>query len=107
MEQKEDGAALRDEACGREVREGCGGLCEVHYKEYLVGLINKRGIDPVSVWSLGDMENELKRNNKASPAIRQQSEQERKSTLAQVIQNEIPLSRSVSRNTNSLEQSIP
>jgi hypothetical protein len=99
LEQKETGTALRDEPCGREVQEGCDGLCEVHYKEYLVGLINKHGIDPVTVWSLDDMENELKRYNKVLPvAIHCQTETERKSALIRVIQEELPLLRGVCRN---------
>ncbi|ESO87906.1 hypothetical protein LOTGIDRAFT_52443, partial [Lottia gigantea] len=50
MEQKERSHSSNyDEACGKEVKEGWAGLCIDHYKEYLVGLINKHNLDPLNV----------------------------------------------------------
>ena len=98
MEQKESGTNLKDEACGREAKESYGGLCEMHYKEYLVGLINKHCIDPLMVWSVEDMENELKRNNKTCLTTKPS---ERKKALKKLIQEEIPLRRKDIENNDS------
>ncbi|PAA78397.1 hypothetical protein BOX15_Mlig024078g1 [Macrostomum lignano] len=47
---------LSDEACGAKVNPGQANLCEKHYIEYLVALINRKRLDPVSVME----ENELR-----------------------------------------------
>ncbi|KAL5021065.1 hypothetical protein ScPMuIL_000220 [Solemya velum] len=47
MEQKDLGQ--KEEACNKDVEVGCAGLCSNHYKEYLVGLINKHKVDPASI----------------------------------------------------------
>ncbi|XP_046562872.1 uncharacterized protein LOC124271750 [Haliotis rubra] len=56
MEQKDGEVGSRqDEACGKEVKEGNAGLCSVHYKEYLVGLINRHKLDPVNIMNTEQM----------------------------------------------------
>ncbi|XP_071941044.1 E3 ubiquitin-protein ligase RNF31-like [Antedon mediterranea] len=49
QEQKETGTGLVDQMCGKDVKAQHAGLCEVHYKEYLVSLINKNHIDPAEI----------------------------------------------------------
>ncbi|XP_025048598.1 E3 ubiquitin-protein ligase RNF31 [Alligator sinensis] len=56
MEQKETIAGLQDEACGKETPPGHAGLCQAHYKEYLVSLINTHTLDPATLYSLQELE---------------------------------------------------
>ncbi|XP_065270615.1 E3 ubiquitin-protein ligase RNF31 [Emys orbicularis] len=67
MEQKEILARLRDEACGKETPPGYAGLCEAHYKEYLVSLINARALDPARLYSLPELETVYRRHLGALP----------------------------------------
>ncbi|XP_077171709.1 E3 ubiquitin-protein ligase RNF31 isoform X2 [Paroedura picta] len=56
MEQKETVAGLKDEPCGRETQAGYAGLCQAHYKEYLVNLINSYSLDPAVLYNLQEVE---------------------------------------------------
>uniref|UniRef100_A0A8D0HSP9 Ring finger protein 31 n=1 Tax=Sphenodon punctatus TaxID=8508 RepID=A0A8D0HSP9_SPHPU len=56
MEQKETFAGLKDEPCGKETPAGYAGLCQSHYKEYLVSLINAHSLDPASLYSLEELD---------------------------------------------------
>ncbi|KAL3860237.1 hypothetical protein ACJMK2_010391 [Sinanodonta woodiana] len=67
MEQKEYGADKKDEPCGKELQSGMAGLCVGHYKEYLVGLINKDKLDPVSIMSTDKLKIFIERNEKHVP----------------------------------------
>ncbi|KAK7881212.1 hypothetical protein WMY93_029621 [Mugilogobius chulae] len=49
MEQKDSGQHL-DQPCGGETRPGQAGLCEKHYREYLVSLINFHSLDPAVLY---------------------------------------------------------
>ncbi|XP_064611767.1 E3 ubiquitin-protein ligase lubel-like [Liolophura sinensis] len=69
QEQKELSDRWKDEACGREVKEGHAGLCQLHYKEYLVDLINKNNIDPVDIMDVDKIKNLLIKMEKATPAM--------------------------------------
>ncbi|XP_054848465.1 E3 ubiquitin-protein ligase RNF31 isoform X2 [Eublepharis macularius] len=51
MEQKETMAGLKDEPCGKETQAGYAGLCQAHYKEYLVSLINSYSLDPAALYN--------------------------------------------------------
>ncbi|XP_036377331.1 E3 ubiquitin-protein ligase RNF31-like [Megalops cyprinoides] len=53
MEQKDGGQI--DSPCGVETQPGQAGLCEKHYREYLVSLINDHSLDPAPLFD----ENEL------------------------------------------------
>ncbi|XP_056368656.1 E3 ubiquitin-protein ligase RNF31 isoform X3 [Oenanthe melanoleuca] len=55
QEQKELGATLRDENCGRETAPGQAGLCRGHYTEYLVSLINRHGLDPAPLYTPAEL----------------------------------------------------
>ncbi|NWR94478.1 RNF31 ligase, partial [Furnarius figulus] len=55
LEQKEFGATLRDEPCGKETAPGHAGLCRGHYSEYLVGLVNRHGLDPVALYDRAEL----------------------------------------------------
>ncbi|NXC29038.1 RNF31 ligase, partial [Campylorhamphus procurvoides] len=55
LEQKEFGATLRDEPCGKETAPGHAGLCRGHYSEYLVGLVNRHGLDPAALYDRAEL----------------------------------------------------
>ncbi|KAK6982277.1 E3 ubiquitin-protein ligase rnf31, partial [Biomphalaria glabrata] len=55
MEQKEFDLVKKDERCGKNTIDGQAGLCELHYKEYLVYIINKNKLDPVVLMSKEQM----------------------------------------------------
>ncbi|KAK3086203.1 hypothetical protein FSP39_015157 [Pinctada imbricata] len=67
MEQKEINDAKQDEACGREIQQGHAGLCLTHYKEYLVGLINKNKLDPVHMMKVEELVRLIERDEKTPP----------------------------------------
>lgn len=90
-EQHEGPNGLEDAICGKPLIGQCG-LCENHYKEYLVGLINQGNIDPVDVFGLESLQAILRRNDKTIPI---QDEDETHSAycarLRQEIQQQLPL----------------
>uniref|UniRef100_A0A3B4ZLF3 E3 ubiquitin-protein ligase RNF31-like n=1 Tax=Stegastes partitus TaxID=144197 RepID=A0A3B4ZLF3_9TELE len=51
IEQKDEGGQQPDSACGAQTQPGHAGLCEKHYREYLVSLINSSSIDPAPLYS--------------------------------------------------------
>ena len=67
-EQKEIISGLVDDVCGREVSENNADLCEIHYKEYLVNLINSKQLDPAEVFSIEELEICLRRSNEKIPS---------------------------------------
>ena len=44
-------------------------LCSGHYKEYLVGLINKNHIDPVVIMTVDELKKLLKRREVTCPKV--------------------------------------
>ncbi|KAG9332099.1 hypothetical protein JZ751_015875 [Albula glossodonta] len=50
MTQKEEEGRQFDSTCGKDTQPGQAGLCDKHYKEYLVGLINDNSIDPAPLF---------------------------------------------------------
>uniref|UniRef100_A0A3P8U355 Uncharacterized protein n=1 Tax=Amphiprion percula TaxID=161767 RepID=A0A3P8U355_AMPPE len=48
---KDEGGQQPDSACGAQTQPGHAGLCEKHYREYLVSLINSYSIDPAPLYS--------------------------------------------------------
>ncbi|KAM7401442.1 hypothetical protein PAMA_005581 [Pampus argenteus] len=55
IEQKDEGGQQPDSACGAQTQPGHAGLCEKHYREYLVSLINSHSIDPASLYSSNEL----------------------------------------------------
>ncbi|XP_054624953.1 E3 ubiquitin-protein ligase RNF31 isoform X1 [Dunckerocampus dactyliophorus] len=55
IEQKDDGGQQPDSACGAQTQPGHAGLCEKHYREYLVSLINSYSIDPAHLYSSNEL----------------------------------------------------
>ncbi|KAK6299661.1 hypothetical protein J4Q44_G00296940 [Coregonus suidteri] len=50
MEQKDDGGQQIDSPCGVQTQPGHAGLCDKHYREYLVSLINGHTLDPALLY---------------------------------------------------------
>ncbi|XP_074549175.1 E3 ubiquitin-protein ligase RNF31-like [Halichoeres trimaculatus] len=55
MEQKDEDGQQFDSACGVKTEPGHAGLCEKHYKEYLVSLINIHSLDPAVLYDLEEL----------------------------------------------------
>ncbi|CAM4657780.1 unnamed protein product [Caretta caretta] len=92
MEQKETLAGLRDEACGKETPPGYAGLCQAHYKEYLVSLINARALDPARLYSLPELETVYRRHQGALPPRPPgEPEDTYHGRLLQKLMDEVPL----------------
>ncbi|KAK3603441.1 hypothetical protein CHS0354_009421 [Potamilus streckersoni] len=94
MEQKEYGADKKDEPCGKELQNGMAGLCVGHYKEYLVGMINKNKLDPVSIMSADKLKIFIERNEKHVPKrANNENEAHYRTKLIKFIQEKFPLTR--------------
>uniref|UniRef100_A0A3Q2WD32 E3 ubiquitin-protein ligase RNF31-like n=1 Tax=Haplochromis burtoni TaxID=8153 RepID=A0A3Q2WD32_HAPBU len=52
---KQEGGQQSDAACGAQTQPGHAGLCEKHYREYLVSLINSHSIDPAPLYSSNEL----------------------------------------------------
>lgn len=87
MVQKEiNGNTLRDEKCGSDVPNGYAGLCLIHYKEYLVSLINQNKLDPVLIFSIDSLKQILSRNDRNIPEKgRGMSDKEYRSNLEELV----------------------
>lgn len=60
----------------------------IHYKEYLVGLINKNKVDPVDIMGVKELERCFIRMGKQAPKLnKNENEQQYKKRLAQVCVN--------------------
>ncbi|XP_029935669.1 E3 ubiquitin-protein ligase RNF31-like [Myripristis murdjan] len=55
MEQKDEGGQQTDSPCGIKTQPGQAGLCEKHYKEYLVSLINAHSLDPAPLYDAQEL----------------------------------------------------
>ncbi|XP_028283645.1 E3 ubiquitin-protein ligase RNF31 [Parambassis ranga] len=55
IEQKDEGGQQPDSACGAQTQSGHAGLCEKHYREYLVSLVNSHSIDPATLYSSNEL----------------------------------------------------
>ncbi|CAL8311331.1 unnamed protein product [Merluccius merluccius] len=55
MQQKEEKGLLVDMACGDKTGPGQAGLCEKHYREYLVSLINDSSLDPALLYNADEL----------------------------------------------------
>ncbi|XP_076812750.1 E3 ubiquitin-protein ligase RNF31-like [Clavelina lepadiformis] len=90
-EQKETSTGLEDGFCGREVLQDNADLCVLHYKEYLVNLINDTNLDPASVFTVEELKTVLTRSSKPLPLWQpQSSDDEHRLTLLESVR-ELPL----------------
>ncbi|KAK9527334.1 hypothetical protein VZT92_013907 [Zoarces viviparus] len=55
MEQKDEAGQQIDSPCGLQTQPGQAGLCEKHYSEYLVSLINAHSLDPSPLYDAKEL----------------------------------------------------
>ncbi|KAG7231308.1 hypothetical protein INR49_012148 [Caranx melampygus] len=55
MEQKDEGGHQIDSPCGVQTQPGHAGLCDKHYREYLVSLINNHSLDPALLYDAPEL----------------------------------------------------
>jgi hypothetical protein len=92
MLQKEIVDKLVDEACGDVVKDGHAGLCEKHYKEYLVDRINNAKLDPLPMYD--NIELLLTREEKQVPEKEvDESDEDYRQRLIEYVKQELPLQR--------------
>ncbi|KAM4807802.1 E3 ubiquitin-protein ligase RNF31 isoform 1-T1 [Rhinophrynus dorsalis] len=102
MEQKETLDGLRDEACGKVTTPGYAGLCESHYKEYLVSRINDLSLDPCALYDLGEAINVCQRYLPLLPPQNvREDEASYRERLLKVLISEVPLSQNIPRKQHS------
>ncbi|KAG8455389.1 hypothetical protein GDO86_001545 [Hymenochirus boettgeri] len=102
IEQKETLDSLRDEACGKVTPQGYAGLCEPHYKEYLVSRINSRSLDPCILYDLAETVNVCQRYLPVlPPQDPTENDASYKDRLRGVLVSEVPLSQNIPRKQNS------
>ncbi|XP_047717365.1 E3 ubiquitin-protein ligase RNF31 isoform X4 [Prionailurus viverrinus] len=98
MEQKEVPNGFRDEACGKETPAGHAGLCQAHYKEYLVSLINAHSLDPATLYEVEELETAAERylHVRPQPAAGEDAPAYH-ARLLQKLMEEVPLGQSIPR----------
>lgn len=94
MIQKVTETGAKDEPCGNEAPPGYAGLCELHYKEYLVSLINRNGIDPIPIMETNNLIHLLDRTDRQAPERqREEKEDAYRLRVIELILAQIPLER--------------
>lgn len=98
MEQKEVPNGFRDEACGKETPPGYAGLCQAHYKEYLVSLINAHSLDPATLYEVEELETATRRYLHVPPQPMDGEDLPTyQARLLQKLTEEVPLGQSIPR----------
>ncbi|XP_048069447.1 E3 ubiquitin-protein ligase RNF31 isoform X4 [Ursus arctos] len=98
MEQKEIPNGFRDEACGKETPAGHAGLCQAHYKEYLVSLINAHSLDPATLYEVEELETAAERYLHVRPQpVAGEDAPAYHARLLQKLMEEVPLGQSIPR----------
>ncbi|EDL36276.1 E3 ubiquitin-protein ligase RNF31 [Mus musculus] len=98
MEQKEVHSGFRDEACGKETPPGYAGLCQAHYKEYLVSLINAHSLDPATLYEVEELETATIRYLHLAPQPADGEDLPAyQARLLQKLREEVPLGQSIAR----------
>ncbi|KAL8619465.1 hypothetical protein ACOMHN_011816 [Nucella lapillus] len=92
IEQKEFDWGKSDEFCGRDTTQGHAGLCVMHYKEYLVGLINRHHVDPVTILTLDELKTLLKRCDLPAPKpSTNETQANYRKRLVKLVKDKVPL----------------
>ncbi|XP_060517510.1 E3 ubiquitin-protein ligase lubel-like isoform X3 [Cylas formicarius] len=90
--QRETPTRLVDTICNNEVLAGHAGLCRLHYVEYLVGLIGRHKLDPVSILDLVEVSQELRRRGKEVPErLAAVTDKDYRDLCAKIVMEQIPL----------------
>ncbi|XP_037690551.1 E3 ubiquitin-protein ligase RNF31 [Choloepus didactylus] len=98
MEQKEVPNGFKDEACGKETPAGYAGLCQAHYKEYLVSLINAHSLDPATLYDVQELEMATERYLHVRPqSLAGEDPRAYLARLLKKLTEEVPLGQSIPR----------
>ncbi|XP_053114821.1 E3 ubiquitin-protein ligase RNF31 isoform X2 [Hemicordylus capensis] len=100
MEQKETMNGLKDEPCGKETQAGYAGLCQAHYKEYLVSHINSHSLDPATLYTLPELEIVCRRHLPGAvllPRGPAEDDEAYRGRLAKKLMDEVPLGPKIPR----------
>ncbi|XP_063922547.1 E3 ubiquitin-protein ligase lubel isoform X3 [Zophobas morio] len=90
--QRETPSGLVDTVCNNEVTPGQGGLCRMHYFEYLCKLIRKHGLETIDLLSADDLETVVRRAAKKLPPNAYGTPREMyRFRLYQIVKEQIPL----------------
>ncbi|XP_055006750.1 LOW QUALITY PROTEIN: E3 ubiquitin-protein ligase RNF31-like [Boleophthalmus pectinirostris] len=96
MEQKDSGQQ-QDLPCGGETRPGQAGLCEKHYREYLVSLINVHSLDPAVLYQPQELVLACQRYQVPTQKMDNENENNYNARLLKKLM-EVPLGDKVPRN---------
>ncbi|XP_019851921.1 PREDICTED: E3 ubiquitin-protein ligase RNF31-like [Amphimedon queenslandica] len=89
---KETPSGFGDEPCRKHAPFGMAGLCEWHYKEYLVHKINEAKLDPVEIYNLHIMKLIIKREGIEVPEEYDDEDEEHyKGRLVEIVKEKIPI----------------
>lgn len=97
IEQKDEGAQQSDSACGAQTQPGQAGLCEKHYREYLVSLINGHSIDPAPLYNANELLLACRRYQVEEPRGEEDDDLTFYSRLLKVLMENVPLGDKVPR----------
>ncbi|XP_012683447.2 E3 ubiquitin-protein ligase RNF31 isoform X2 [Clupea harengus] len=97
IEQKDEGAQQTDSACGAQTQPGQAGLCEKHYREYLVSLINGHSIDPAPLYNANELLLACRRYQVEVPRVESEDDRTYYSRLLKILMDSVPLGDKVPR----------
>uniref|UniRef100_A0A3P9LRS3 Uncharacterized protein n=1 Tax=Oryzias latipes TaxID=8090 RepID=A0A3P9LRS3_ORYLA len=93
----DEGGQQSDAACGAQTQSGHAALCEKHYREYLVSLINSHSIDPAPLYSSNELLLACKRYKVEDSRKEGEDSFTFYSRLLQKLMDEVPLGDKVPR----------
>ncbi|XP_062375630.1 E3 ubiquitin-protein ligase RNF31 isoform X1 [Sardina pilchardus] len=97
IEQKDEGGQQTDSACGAQTQPGQAGLCEKHYREYLVSLINGHSIDPAPLYNANELLLACRRYQVEVPRGEAEDDRTYYSRLLKMLMDNVPLGDKVPR----------
>ncbi|XP_063075121.1 E3 ubiquitin-protein ligase RNF31 [Engraulis encrasicolus] len=86
-----------DSACGAQTQPGQAGLCEKHYTEYLVSLINGHSIDPAPLYNANELLLACRRYQAEEPRREAEDDRTYYSRLLKILMDNVPLGDKVPR----------
>lgn len=97
IEQKDEGPRPTDSPCGAQTQPGQAGLCDKHYREYLVSLINGHSIDPALLFTMDELTVACRRYHVDITLLDREDEQTHFSRLLKKLMDDVPLGDKVLR----------
>ncbi|XP_073689045.1 E3 ubiquitin-protein ligase RNF31-like, partial [Garra rufa] len=96
-EQKDEGSRQTDSPCGAQTQPGQAGLCEKHYREYLVSLINGHSIDPALLYAPDELIVACRRYHVDARQVDGEDERAYSARLLKKLMDDVPLGDKVPR----------